>query len=228
MVTLAGQQDVSIQLLERSFPGVDVVIYDDLQRAYSSKLDSQLLSGTGLNGQHLGVTQVSNIISVAYNDAAPTGKAAMAKVYDAASQIASNRFEQPNVIVMHPRRAAWFANSYSGSSGSPLLQQGSLMLAAGQQDRGFAGSLGGLPVIVDPNIPTNLGATTNADPVILVFIDDLRLAEEGEQAVRYDAVLSSNLMVRLQLFGFSFFHSARQPKSIAVISGTGFGPPVFT
>jgi hypothetical protein len=58
-------------------------------------------------------------------------------------------------------------------------------------------------------------------------VAQLDLMERGPQFVRFDDVLSANLTVRLRLHSFSFFVAARQPKSIAVISGTGFAGASF-
>jgi hypothetical protein len=45
--------------------------------------------------------------------------------------------------------------------------------------------------------------------------------------MRFDDVGSSTLTVRLRLHSFSFFIASRQPKSIAVIAGTGLAGATF-
>jgi HK97 family phage major capsid protein len=227
LVTVAGQQDISRQLLERSFPGFDMVIFDDLQRAYDARLDGLLIGGTGTNLQHLGIRNVSSPNTVTANQSAPaTGAALVPKLYDAIQQIASNRFMQPNMILMHPRRAAWLA-SQNYSNAAPILQQGALFQASGQQDKGFAGTIAGLPVLLDANVPTNLGATTNADEVYVLYTPDFRLAEDALRQATFEEVLSGNLTVRLQLFAYSFFVPHRQSKSISIIAGTALVAPLF-
>ena len=226
LVTIAGQQDLSRQSLERSFPGLDMVIFDDLQRAYDAKLDSQLLNGSGANLQHLGIRNVSGPNTSAYNSASPAGSALVPKLYDAIQQIASNRFMQPDMIVMHPRRAAWLA-SQNYSNAAPILQQGALFQASGLQDQGFAGSIAGMPVLLDANVHTNLGATTNADEIYVLYSQDIRFAEDNLRQATFEEVLSGNLTVRLQLYAYSFFVPHRQVKSISIISGTGLVAPTF-
>ena len=75
VVTVAGQSDVALQLLEQSPPSaaLDWAIWSDVSLAYDSDLEQQLTYGTGASGQLLGVTQLSGINSVTYTDASPTG-----------------------------------------------------------------------------------------------------------------------------------------------------------
>ena len=55
MATIAGQQDVSRQSIERGTPGLDELIYTDLAGAYAAQIESQIINGSGAAGQHLGV-----------------------------------------------------------------------------------------------------------------------------------------------------------------------------
>ena len=57
--TISGQEDISLQLLEQSPLAMDGVIFDDLGRDYDQRLDLQVIAGTGTNGQHSGVLNVS-------------------------------------------------------------------------------------------------------------------------------------------------------------------------
>lgn len=223
MVTIAGQNNISRQSLERSFPGLDEVIFDDLMRAYDVKIDSQLLTGSGSSGQHLGINQVSGRITVTYTQTTPDGGTCLQNIYGAISKVASQRFAQPDLIVMHPRRAAWLASTLSSTF--PLFQQGGLFHADGTQDEGFVGTIAGLPVMTDPNVPTNLGAGTNQDQIYVLYTPDFRLAEDELRQATFEEVLSGNLTVRLQLFAYSFWVPNRYPASIAVIDGTGLVAP---
>jgi HK97 family phage major capsid protein len=159
----------------------------------------------------------------------------MNKVADATQQIATQRMLPPTHIVMHPRRWAWIMNA-SDSTGRPLVEpQGAgpgmnaLGSSAGPAAQGVAGTLAGLTVIVDANIPTNLGAGTNQDTVIVTRAADNYLFENASVPVLrvYEEVLSGNLAVRLQAYGYYAFSSERLPKANADISGTGLTPPAF-
>lgn len=223
--TIAGQQDISQQLLDRSEPAFDQVIFRDLVKAYDADLNRQLISGVAASNEHVGIASVSSINTVTYTSSTPTGAELLPKIYDAAQKIASNRYQYPTHIVMHPRRAAALAASLGTSF--PIFQQGGLFQAAGQQDGAFVGTIAGLPVIVDATVTTTGGTGTNQDEIYLVYADDLVLME-GEMRFRtMEAPLSATLEVRLQAFGYSAFLSERYPKGIAKISGTGLATPSF-
>lgn len=224
--TIAGQQDLSIQALERTDPGFDGIIFQDLRADYDEYLDTQLLSGTGSNAQHLGIRAVSSINSVTYTDATPTAGEVLPKVYDAIQQIASGRHRNPDLVVMHPRRAAMLASGLSSSF--PLFQQGQLMQAAGVQDGGFLQSFAGLRVVIDANIGTTYGNPgTNQDEIYVVYSPDLILMEGPLRVRALEQTLANTLQVKLQVFSYSAFISGRQPESIAVISGSGLASPSF-
>ncbi|MBK6857884.1 MAG: phage major capsid protein [Microthrixaceae bacterium] len=70
--TIAGQQNISRQLFERSQPDIDMVIFRDLAAAYAAELNRQCITGTGINGELRGVLNTSGIESVTYTDASPT------------------------------------------------------------------------------------------------------------------------------------------------------------
>lgn len=224
--TIAGQQDLSRQAFERTMPGMDFLIFQDLRADYDEQLDTQLLAGTGSSGQHLGVRAVSSINTVTYTDASPTTAEALPKLYDAIQKIATVRFRQADTMVIHPRRAAWFASNLSTSF--PLFQLGSLNQAVGQQQGGFMSNFAGLRnIVLDANISTEYGASTDEDEIYVLYSPDLILMEGPLRTAVYEDVLSGTLQVRMQLFAYSAFISGRQPGSITKISGTGFKAPTF-
>lgn len=221
--TIAGQNDVSIQALERTLPGMDFIIFQDLRADYDEQLDTQLIQGTGSNGQHLGLASVSGIGTVTYTDASPTSAELHGQIYNAIQNVASNRFRRPDTILMHPRRSAWLAANLSSSF--PLYQLGNLMQAGGTQAQGFVGNIGGLRVIDDANIRTTLN--TDRDEIYVTRNADMYLAEGPLRMRVFDDVLSGTLQVRLQVVAYSAFVSGRQPRSICQIRGTGLAAPTF-
>lgn len=60
VVTIAGQQTISVQALSRG-RGTEQVILRDLVSAYNTALDAQLIAGSGQNGQHLGILGTSSL-----------------------------------------------------------------------------------------------------------------------------------------------------------------------
>lgn len=221
--TIAGQQDVSQQLFDRSDPGIDQILFSDLRRAYDAQLDSNLLNGTGANN-HVGIRTVASVNTVTFTSPV-TAAALVPKIYDAIQQIESNRYTQADMIIMHPRRSAWLASNLSSTF--PLFQLGTLTQASGVQDMGMTTSLSGLRVIRDANVRTQDGAATNQDEIYVISSSDLILYEGPLQARVLSDVGSGTLTVRLQLFGYSAFASGRQAKAISIVSGAGLVAPAF-
>ena len=217
--TIAGQSDVSVQFFERSFPGADVVIADDLARAYTTEFDRQLVNGSSSSSEHTGLLNVSSIGSVTFTSTTPTASDFLSPIYKAISTVTSNYFEAPTHIVMHPRRAAFLAAGQSTSN--PIFQQGGLMMAAGEQNEGLVGSIAGLPVIADANVPTTLGTGTDEDAILVINAPALRVMEGQPRFKVHESVGSGTLTVRLSYYGYSAFMSGRYPEAICKITGTG-------
>lgn len=223
---IAGHVDIGRILVARSDPAFDSVIVRTLRRRYDAYLDAQLLAGSGTAPQHRGLDNVTSPNTVTYTQTTPTSAAFISALYNAVQLIASNRFEVTgDLIVMHPRRAAW-ANA-NLSSTVPLFQQGQLVQAVGTQDGGFVQSLGGIPILQDPNILTTYGAGTNEDHVYVVAREDFILMEGPLMARVWDDVGSGNGIIRYSVFAYSAFLSNRYPKSLTIISGTGLVTPTF-
>ncbi|GIU90430.1 MAG: hypothetical protein KatS3mg010_1529 [Acidimicrobiia bacterium] len=233
--TIAGMQDVSRQAIERGV-GVDEAVLADLANAYFTELDRQILNSDGTSGTHLGIRSTSGISTVTYTDASPTVGEFYSKLADAISQVNTLRFAPATVIVMHPRRWAWVTASLD-TTGRPLVEpNGAVAQNPVAVGRAAAygvgvGSLHGLPVVTDPNIPTDLGAGTNEDVVLIGRADDWQLWEQPTGDVpfllRFEQPLASQLTVRLVAYGYSAFTAGRYPASTAVITGTGLVTPVL-
>jgi HK97 family phage major capsid protein len=225
--TVGGFEDVAVQLLERSDPGIDMIVFEALRDHYDATLDTYMLSGSGASGQHRGIKNVSGTNAVTYSDfASPTAAELVPKLYDAIQKVASNRYLPADAIIMHPRRAAWLASNLSSTF--PLFQQGSLTQASGTQNAGFVNGFAGLQVIHDANISTAYGTpTATEDTIYVVRLSDLILFEDGVRAEVFRETISDKLTVRLRLYGYSAFVSGRYPSAISEITGQGLVTPSF-
>jgi len=227
VVTIAGQNDLTIQALERTLPTMDQIVFQDLLGSYDERLDSQMLAGTGSNGQHLGIRGVQNVETVTWTASTPTQVALLPQIYKGAALIASDyKRGIADLLVIHPRRSAWLAAGTTTSF--PLFQLGQLFHAVGQQAQGFTapGPLGFVEVR-DGNVGVNYGASTNCDEIYLVVSRELFLMEGALRMRVHEQTLGGNLITRLQVFAFSAFASNREPHAICVISGTGLASPSF-
>lgn len=230
--TIAGQQDIAIQLLDQSPISFDQVVFRDLVADYATKADLQVISGSGLSGQVTGVRSTSNIITITYTNATPTVAQLYSKIADAVQRVHTQRFMPPTAIVMHPRRWAYLLAA-SDSNGRPLVvpdagnPQNAMATLGAVAAEQVVGQMHGLPVITDPNMPTTLGAGTNEDVVHILRASDLLLFESGIRSRVLPDVGSGNLTVRLQVYGYLAFTAGRYPKSIVEIGGTGLVAPSF-
>jgi HK97 family phage major capsid protein len=235
-VTIAGQQDVSIQTLDLSPYPVDRFIFADLEAAYQAELDRQILRGSGTN-ELLGIDQVSSIGTVAYTDASPTVPEAYPKLANAWQTVASNRLLPADLISMHPRRWAWFLAAVDGSNRPliPAVSGGPLSTVVGQNvmarydsnaAQSMVGEMFGTPIVATASHSTALGAGTE-DQVIFARTADMILMESPRRTRILQEVLSGSLTVRLQLYSYVNFFAGRYPGGICRVYDTGFIAPTF-
>lgn len=229
--TIAGQQVFSLQLMEQSPVGFDEVVFGDLFSDYASKLDAQVLNGSGSNGQVTGILNTSSIVAVTYTDASPSLPELYPKAADAIQQINSNRYLAPNAWIMHPRRWGWMLAALDSSSrpfvvpnaAGPYMAQGVSTDVAAE---GSVGSFQGLPVYLDANVPTTLGGGTE-DIILAGRFSDAYLWE-GDLRTRVLFETDANtLEVRLQVYAYVAFTAARYPKAFGTVGGTGAAAPTF-
>ncbi|MGV9536567.1 phage major capsid protein [Streptosporangium sandarakinum] len=230
VATIAGQQVVSLQLIEQSPINMDEVLLADLAKDYAVKLDTFVISNNATN--KVGLLNISGANAVTYTDASPTPGELYGKLADAIQQIHTGRYQPPDAIFMHPRRWAWMLAALD-TAGRPLVTpvanapQNVLAAVGDVNSEGFVGSLQGLPVFVDPNIPTNLGTGTNEDRIIVARTDDVILFEGSPKAEVFREPLAANLSVLLRFYNYAALHASRYAKSVSVISGTGLVAPTF-
>ena len=230
VATIAGQQVVSQQLLEQSPVNMDTILLADLAADYAIKADTFVINNNAASKR--GLLNVTGINGITYTDASPTVGELYAKVGDGIQQIHTGRFMPPSKVFMHPRRWAWFTVSLD-TAGRPLvvpaaqMPQNAVAGMGGVNSEGFVGSLQGLPVYIDPNIPINLGAGTNEDRIIVLRSDDVILFEGTPRAESFRETKADQLSVLLRFYNYVALHSERYPKSISVISGTGLVTPTF-
>jgi len=230
--TIAGQQDVAIQLLDQSPVSFDEVIFRDLVADHATKTDLQVISGSGSSGQVTGVRGTSGITTITYTDATPTVAKLYSKIADAVQRVHTLRFMAPTVIVMHPRRWAYLLAA-ADSNGRPLVvpeagnPQNAIATLGSVASQQIVGQMHGLPVVTDPSMPTALGAGTNEDVVHVLRASDILLYESGLRSRVLPDVGSGTLTVRLQVYGYLAFTAARYPASVVEVTGTGLVAPTF-
>jgi HK97 family phage major capsid protein len=223
--TIAGQQALSIQLIDQSPIAFDAVVFRDLVADHAAQVDRQVLNGTGSSGQVLGLSGTSGIQTVAAS--AVTTAGVYSAVANAVQLIHTTRFLAPEVIVMHPRRWGWFLSLLDGqqrplflpAANMPMNAAGVLESVASQQ---VVGQMHGLPVVTDPNISTTFGTETPTGTEDVIFVmraSDITLWESGIRTRVLPETKAQNLTVLLQIYSYVAFTAERYPASIVEISG---------
>jgi len=241
--TIAGQQDVSRQSIERGSPGIDELVYLDLAGAYHAELDRQGLAGTGASNQMLGLQNTSGIYQATAFGAAATATTFWSKMAGIIASIAgTGAGVDPKLIIMHPRRWGWLT-SLVDSSGRPLVlpnNQGpfnaigynSAPGAYGDENTSAGGAVDtngvrvvgfmqGLPIITDANVPTSVG-TGPEDLVWVVDTTKIILWEDGDgmpTQLRFEQTLGNQLTVKLVVYGYAAFTAGRYPTAVGQIGG---------
>jgi HK97 family phage major capsid protein len=224
--TIAGQQNVSRQALERG-TGIDALVMQDLVSAYHTKLDADFVKNLNDDADVNGVT---------YTDGSPTVAELYPKILDAVQQIQTNYFGGPNFILMHPRRLAWILAA-TDTTGRPLAvptPNGPMnAVATGDSSVVYGNSgysIAGLPVITDANVTTAAGDGTNEDRIFVGNLQEAHLWEQANGApfmLRFEDVKSAELEVKMVVYGYTAYTHNRYPKAFARIAGTGLVAPSF-
>jgi len=230
VVTVAGQQNVSRQAIERG-TNIDSLVMADLVSAYHTNLDSLFVttSATSLTNT---ITQV-----VTYTDASPTVAELYPKILDCVQRIQTNFFAGPNFILMHPRRLAFILAAVDDQkrplavpvpnfNGQPAFASGN-----GAPVYGNSGySIVGLPVITDANVITTNGAGTNEDVIIVGNTQEAHLFEQGSgepMMLRFEQPKGAELDITMVVYGYNAFTANRYPNAFALVGGTGLITPTF-
>ena len=250
--TIAGQEDISLQLLEQSPIAMDGVVFDDLSRDYDQRLDLQVISGSGANGQHKGVLSVTQatsntdptkasgvtVASTVFYDGSTSGSQ-YRSIVNGVNQIETLRFASPTAIWVHPRRANSWGYAADAATGRPLFiptKYGAYNVAGLNEGspvvEGLAGELYGLPVVKDANMSTTMNGTAvtggTADAIVVLKEDDLWLWEGTMRMRALPEILSGTLQIRFQLYAYSAFLPNRFAAGISILTGnTGLAAPGF-
>lgn len=227
--TIAGQQDLALQLLDQSPVSFDEVVFADLLADYNAKLDVQVITGSGAAGQVLGILNAGGT-AVTYTDATPTLPEMWTPLLQSASKVAGLRKLPGTGVVMTPAQWYWALSQLDTQNRPLILPNPAAFNPMGEngllEADGPAGMFTyGLPAFIDGNIPANLGAGTNESRVITARWQDLYLWEGSMRTRVLSEVLSGTLQVRLQVYNYVAFMPHRRPEAIAVISGTGLIAP---
>lgn len=235
--TIAGGQTISMQLIEQSPLNIDDLVLQDLAADYAMKIDTKAASGSGSSGDPIGLLTLSGSNAVAWTQSTPSVGGAggfYSALGNAISKVHTGRFLPPDRIVMRPERWAWI-EAASDANNRPLVVpqgQGSALNVAGvgaehPVAEGLVGYMLGLPVFADANLPNNLGAGTNQDPIIVARFADLQMWEDEIRLEAFQQTYAQNLALFVRAYNYWALQVGRYAKSISIITGTGAVTPAF-
>ena len=235
VVTWAGQQTVSLQAIEQSAIPFDEIVFEDLNLALDLQVEGDVVNGSGSAGHATGIVNTAGITSVTYTSGSPTQIGAWPYIGQAKAKVFDSIFRAADVILMTPDRWGWFEIARDGQN-RPLVTpdesngrnlagnvEGQLVNAPKPVGRMF-----GLPIYVTTALPTNLGAGTNQDEMVICSIRDLILWESAPIARALPQTLGNQLSVLLQVYEYGAFMPNRLPGAISVVGGTGLVTPVYS
>ncbi|MFF3140691.1 phage major capsid protein [Streptomyces sp. NPDC057927] len=225
VLTIAGSQVISLQLAEQSPLNVDTVILGDLAADLATKVNAQVISGSGTGGNATGLLTLSGTGSVSWTGT--DGATFQAAVLKAIGQVFTSIFDAPDSLVLAPRRAVWLM-AQKDSQGRPLLvpaDNGPVnsmgVLAPKLATEGPIGRFCGLDVYIDGGMPTTLGGSSNEDRAIVLRSSEIRLWESQPKFEVFPQTFAQNLSLLARAYEYMAFTAARYPGAISVISGSG-------
>jgi len=232
--TISGYSPVSRQGIERAAYS-DQILFEDLIARYWAVLDTYCLNGSGSNNQPLGLLGTSSISSSTASTASVAG--IWPKIADVIQQIntaVGGLGYSASKIFMHPRRWGFFEAALD-SQNRPLLPASGPLFnviatdSNNSPDYGLVGNMHGLPVYTDANIPTNTGASTNQDSIIVMASPVVHLFERSQDPVTlaFEQTGATALTVNLICYGYVAFTAGRYPAASGAVTGVGLVPPTF-
>jgi len=237
--TISGYENVSIQLVEQSplSGGLDRLIFGDLMADYALQLNTAVTGfGDGTSGTIKGLgtlgTDSTNGVPVTYTATTPTVSGILGAIASGISKVVTNRYKAAEAIVMHPSLWYWLVAQADGASrplivptagGNVAMNANGTLDVAGAA-AGMVGRIHGVPVFIDATITKVYGAATNQTAIFVGKFSDSYLFESGVKTRVLPDVLSANLTVRFQVYGYTAL-AHRFNKSIVAITGTGLVAP---
>ena len=234
---ISGYENVSIQLVEQSplAGGLDRLVFGDLMADYALQLNTAVVgAGDGTTGTLKGLitlgADTTNGIPTTWTETTPSAVNGLIALAKGISKVTTNRFKAAEAIVMHPSMWYWFASQVDGSNRPlvvPVTGASQAFNASGTVTNpgapaGLVGTIQGVPVFIDATLPKTYA--TNQSPILVGKFSDTYLFESGVKTRVLPDVLSSNLTVRFQVYGYAAL-AHRFNKSVSAISGTGTVAP---
>jgi len=226
--TFMGYEEVSIQLVEQSplSGGLDRLVLGDLLADYALQVNTAVVSNSdGTSNTLKGMTNAAGV-TVTWTETNPTVSNGIVALAKAVSGIVNARYRAPEAVVLHPRHWYWLMSQVD-SQNRPLVVPTANMpmnsfgvVEAVGAAAGPVGTVLGIPTYIDATLPL---VSTTQQTILVGRFSDTYLFESGVKSRVLTDVLSANLTVRFQVYGYAALAN-RFANSIAAITGTGTVP----
>lgn len=232
VVTKAGAQVISLQLLERSPISFDEVVGRDLALAYAQNLNEAVGNGTGVTSEggadFVGILNTSGINIVTWTQATPTLKGLYGRIGTGKVLVATGRKLPATDQVMTSSCWEWIDQTFDTTERPVVVPQyaGPFNAVTVGPDGAVAqGTIGRkmqeLGTYVDLTLPTNLGSGKNQDVLIGGRFDENYLYESPITTRMLPQTYGAQLSMLMQLYGYAAFTAARYPVANFALTGTG-------
>jgi HK97 family phage major capsid protein len=232
VVTKAGAQVISLQLLERSPISFDRVVGRDLALAYAQNLNEAVAIGTGVTSEGgadiVGILNTSGINIVTWTQSSPTLKGLYGRIGTGKVAVATGRKLPATDQVMTSDCWEWINQTFDTSNRPVVVPsyQGPFNAAAiAADDAQSEGTIGRnmqeLGTYVDLTLPTNLGSGKNQDVLIGGRFEENCLYESPLTTRMLPQTYGTQLSMLMQLYGYAAFTAARYPVANFALTGTG-------
>lgn len=230
--TVAGRAVASYQVVDLGTPAMDQVLYADLIAAYAAQEDTLAINGAVTNAK--GILNQTGINAVTYTSASPkqtsatNADSATYQVFLAKNAIEKGGFVPVDFLVAHPSFWNWYLAGLD-SSLRPLNEPNAAIAlnptalynpSDVPSAPTIAGAIAGLPVVVDANVPVNLGGGTNESRLIALNRRGFDAWESTPVFKIADQTSIATLQYQFVLYGY-YAVASRQPKMVSVVAGTG-------
>jgi hypothetical protein len=200
--TIGAYADFSAQSRELSGGWLDLVLGEELGRAFGARLEAQIWQGNG--GSSL--TGFENMTGNSSSTVAGQTLANItAKIQDQYQQVFANLGAAPDILAMHPRR---YAN----------LMQGCNALGLAFDDA----VADGLAIVPSPGASTNKGAGTNEDWLLLVNRSAVPLVRDPNPSMEFHQEGPSAgqaLTFRWVIYAYVALGVSRRPEGAGLVKG---------
>jgi HK97 family phage major capsid protein len=218
-----GRATVPNFLLQRSLPGIDEIIMQDLADAAAEDLNDTVLTVDKTYSK--GFLAESGLGSSTYTDGTPDAQGAYQAVLGAfADVLAGVKRGGATGVLMHSSYWFWLLGQLTADQRSymgPVTPENAIGVFGNPDGVKPAGHILGVPVYLDQAIPVNLGDGTNETRIIVSKFDENWLLRGAPRFAVSEHAGFDNDQTKMRVTIDRGFTCARRKGATSIVSGTG-------